>query len=77
VAQLAYGSDFECAVRDIIAGSFRQNPAFKSPRCEKQLQENLSAVGWSLTNEQIAKLYAASTVTLLSLLAPALDLYCP
>jgi diketogulonate reductase-like aldo/keto reductase len=41
------------------------------------LQENLSAVGWSLTNEQIAKLDAASTVTLLSLLAPALDLYCP
>lgn len=29
-----------------------------------QLRENLGAVGWSLTKDQIAKLDAASTVTL-------------
>jgi aryl-alcohol dehydrogenase-like predicted oxidoreductase len=33
-------------------------------RDEKQLRDNLGAVGWSLTAEQIAKLDAASSVTL-------------
>ena len=32
-------------------------------RNEEQLRQNLSAIGWSLTPEQIAKLDAASTVT--------------
>ena len=30
---------------------------------EAQLQENLGAVGWSLTTEQVARLDAASEVT--------------
>jgi aryl-alcohol dehydrogenase-like predicted oxidoreductase len=33
-------------------------------RTEEQLRENLGAVGWSLTKEQVARLDAASTVTL-------------
>ncbi len=33
-------------------------------RNEEQLRENLGAVGWSLTPEQVARLDAASTVTL-------------
>jgi aryl-alcohol dehydrogenase-like predicted oxidoreductase len=33
-------------------------------RNEAQLRDNLGAVGWNLTKEQIAKLDAASTVTL-------------
>jgi aryl-alcohol dehydrogenase-like predicted oxidoreductase len=33
-------------------------------RNEEQLRQNLGAVGWSLTKEQVAKLDAASTVTL-------------
>ncbi|MGQ0511986.1 MAG: aldo/keto reductase [Betaproteobacteria bacterium] len=33
-------------------------------RNEAQLRQNLGAVGWSLTREQVAKLDAASTVTL-------------
>jgi aryl-alcohol dehydrogenase-like predicted oxidoreductase len=32
-------------------------------RNEKQLRENLGAVGWSLTRDQVARLDAASTVT--------------
>ena len=41
-------------------------------RNEEQLRQNLCAVGWNLTSEQIAKLDAASAVTLgISLLAPA------
>jgi aryl-alcohol dehydrogenase-like predicted oxidoreductase len=32
-------------------------------RDEKQLSENLGAIGWSLTTEQIARLDAASAVT--------------
>ena len=33
-------------------------------RNEAQLRENLGAVGWSLTNDQVAKLDDASKVTL-------------
>jgi aryl-alcohol dehydrogenase-like predicted oxidoreductase len=33
-------------------------------RSEAQLRENLGAIGWSLTNEQIASLDEASKVTL-------------
>jgi aryl-alcohol dehydrogenase-like predicted oxidoreductase len=33
-------------------------------RNEEQLRQNLGAVGWSLSKDQIAKLDAASTVTL-------------
>ena len=33
-------------------------------RDEKQLRDNLGAVGWSLTPEQVAKLDAASSVTM-------------
>ena len=41
-------------------------------RNEEQLKQNLGAVGWNLTPEQIAKLDAASARTAgLSLLAPA------
>ena len=41
-------------------------------RNEEQLRQNLGAVGWNLTPEQVAKLDAASAVTAgLSLLAPA------
>ncbi len=32
-------------------------------RDEKQLRQNLGAVGWNLTTEQVAKLDAASDVT--------------
>jgi aryl-alcohol dehydrogenase-like predicted oxidoreductase len=33
-------------------------------RNEEQLKQNLGAIGWSLTKQQIAKLDAASAVTL-------------
>jgi aryl-alcohol dehydrogenase-like predicted oxidoreductase len=33
-------------------------------RTEVQLRENLGAIGWSLTKEQVARLDAASKVTL-------------
>jgi diketogulonate reductase-like aldo/keto reductase len=40
-------------------------------RDEKQLRDNLGAVGWSLSKEHVAKLDAASdTIPLLSPLAP-------
>ena len=40
-------------------------------RNEEQLRQNLGAVGWNLTPEQVAALDAASAVTPPTLLAPA------
>jgi diketogulonate reductase-like aldo/keto reductase len=37
--------------------------SFGGARNEEQLRQNLAAVGWNLTKEQIAKLDAASDVT--------------
>jgi aryl-alcohol dehydrogenase-like predicted oxidoreductase len=56
------------SVPQIALNWLTQRPTITSvivgARNEEQLRQNLGAVGWQLTSEQIAKLDAASAVTL-------------